>query len=121
MLGLIFAVRAKSIELHAAVERALLPKVFAFNHVNYAGYLTVQHTNFEQMEIKNKNAWEDLVTNGFGGQARRHRFESGGAKSEVKQGIVRGGAVPPPPPLPPKQFRGKAPGKFCNFTHSRCL
>ena len=98
MLGLIFAVRAKSIELHAAAERALLPKLFAFNHVNYARYLTVQHTNFEQMEIKNKNAWEDLVTNGFGGSISGKNFSTihGDLITETtinREVKVRGGAM----------------------------
>ena len=45
MLCLITAVQDKSIETHLAAERALLPKCFAFRHINYAGYLTFQHVN----------------------------------------------------------------------------
>ena len=41
MLALVYSVREKSIELHIAAERKLLPKLFAFDHVNYARYLTV--------------------------------------------------------------------------------
>jgi len=35
MLALIYSVREKSNELHLAADRALLPKCFAFDHVNY--------------------------------------------------------------------------------------
>ena len=38
MLALVYAVREKSIELHAAAERELLPKCFAFDHVNYCRF-----------------------------------------------------------------------------------
>jgi hypothetical protein len=61
-----YAVRKKSIELHLAVERALLPKCFAFNRVNYTCVLTVQHIYLDTSESRNKKAWEYLKTNGFG-------------------------------------------------------
>ena len=46
MLVLIFAVREKKTELHLAAERELLPKRFAFNHINYSRYLIFQRVNF---------------------------------------------------------------------------
>ena len=46
MLCFIAAVREKNIEAHLAAERVLLPKCFAFGHVNYARYLTFQYVNF---------------------------------------------------------------------------
>ena len=45
MLCFIAAVREKNIEAHLAAERVLLPKCFAFGHVNYARYLTFQYVN----------------------------------------------------------------------------
>ena len=58
MLALIYAVREKSIELHAAAERRMLHKLFAFDNINYARYLTVQQ--------QKKETWRDLKTCGFG-------------------------------------------------------
>ena len=62
LLALISAVREKTIELHVVAERALLPKCFAFNHINYSRYLTAQ-----RIQIYKKEAWEDLLKEGFGG------------------------------------------------------
>ena len=67
MLALIYAVREKSIELHPAAERRMLPKLFAFDHINYARYLTVQHVDLEKMELQKKEAWNELKAGGFGG------------------------------------------------------
>ena len=50
MLCLITAVREKSIETHLAAEHALLPKCFAFGHINYARYLTFQHVNLQNVK-----------------------------------------------------------------------
>ena len=36
MLSLVSAVREKCIDRHLAAERALIPKCFAFGHINYA-------------------------------------------------------------------------------------
>ena len=40
MLSLISAVREKCIERHLAAERALIPKCFAFGHINYSDFIT---------------------------------------------------------------------------------
>ena len=50
MLVLIFAVREKKTELHLAAERELLPKRFAFNHINYSRYLIFQRVNFSEIK-----------------------------------------------------------------------
>lgn len=66
MLALISAIREKSIERHMQAERALLPQLFAFGHMNYARYLTAQHVTFTNFNQTNPDAWAELRENGFG-------------------------------------------------------
>ena len=66
MPALIFAVREKKIELHLPAEREMLPKCFAFSHINYSRYLTFQHVNFSKMKDCYENVWNDLLREGFG-------------------------------------------------------
>ena len=101
MLSLIFSVREKWIELYAATERKLSPKLFAFDHINYARYLTVQHVELEKIELNNKDAWEDLKTNGCGGSLSGDKFSTIhgdlitettiNRKVKVRGGPMRGG------------------------------
>eukprot|EP00794_Sanderia_malayensis_P020787 gene20787-22825_t len=76
MLALVRSVREKSIDLHLAAERALLPKCFAFDHVNYSRYLSAQHVNLQSIKINNPAAWEDLELNGFGGSLTGKPFST---------------------------------------------
>ena len=76
MLCLITAVQEKSIETHLAVERALLPKCFAFGHMNYARYLTFQHVNLQNVKVNCPDSWEDLVQNSFGGSLSGEPFST---------------------------------------------
>ena len=76
LLALISAVREKTIELHVVAERVLLPKCFAFNHIHYARYLTAQHVNLQRIQIHKKEAWEDLVKDGFGGSLSGFPFST---------------------------------------------
>eukprot|EP00794_Sanderia_malayensis_P002977 gene2977-3431_t len=76
MLALVRSVREKSIDLHLAAEGALLPKCFAFDHVNYSRYLSAQHVNLQSIKINNPAAWEDLELNGFGGSLKGKPFST---------------------------------------------
>ena len=62
--------------LHLAAERALLPKCFAFDHVNYCRYLSVRHVNLHAIRIQKKDEWEDFLHNGFGGSLSGERFST---------------------------------------------
>ena len=55
---------------------ALLPKCFASNHINYARYLTIQHDNFEKIQIEKPTAWEHLLNVGFGGSITGQSFST---------------------------------------------
>ena len=98
LLALIYAVRERSIELHLVAERALLPKCFAFDHVNYCRYLSVQHVNLHAKRIQKKDEWEDFLHNGFGGSLSGERFSTihGDLITETtinREVIVRGGPM----------------------------
>ena len=98
MLCLIAAMREKSIETHLAAERTLLPKCFAFGHVNYARYLTFQHVNLQNVKMNHKDAWDDLVENGFRGSLSGEPFSTihGDLITEItinREVKVRGGPM----------------------------
>ena len=98
MLALISAVREKSIKRHMQAERALLPQLFAFGHMNYARYLTFQHVTLTNLHQTNPDAWAELRENGFGGSLSGGPFSSvhGDYITEVtinREVKVRGGPL----------------------------
>lgn len=98
MLALISSVREKHIERHLQAERALLPQLFAFGHVNYARYLTYQHVTLTNLPKSNPAAWEELKKNGFGGSITGGSFSTvhGDFITEVtinREVKVRGGPM----------------------------
>ena len=76
LLALISSVREKSIERHMQAERALLPQLFAFKHVNYARYLTYQHVTLSCLHDTNPTAWQELKDYGFGGSLSGDPFST---------------------------------------------
>ena len=76
LLALVSAVREGSIECHLQAKRALLPKLFAFGHPNYARYLTYQHVTLEMLKSTNPSAWRELQTHGFGGSISGEPFST---------------------------------------------
>ena len=98
LLALVSAVREKSIDLHVIAQRALLPKCFAFDHVNYARCLTFQHVYLETIQDRQKDIWDDLLANGFGGSLSGQAFSTihGDLITETtinKETKVRGGPM----------------------------
>ena len=67
MLCFLSTVREKVIERHLAVERALLPKCFAFGHQNYTRYISFKHVQLQDIESKGEEAWNDLMVNNYRG------------------------------------------------------
>ena len=67
MIALIFAVQEQKFELHLAAERELLPKCFAFNHINYSRYLTFQHVIHSEIKHCNGNVRNDYLREGYKG------------------------------------------------------
>ena len=76
MLAFISSVREKHIERHLQAERALLPQLFAFGHINYARYLTYQHVTLTNLHKTNPTAWTELKENGFGGSLTGGSFST---------------------------------------------
>lgn len=98
MLALISSVRENSIERHIQAERALLPQLFAFGHMNYARYLTYQHVTLTNLHESNPEAWNELKERGFGGSLRGGAFSTvhGDYITEVtvnREVKVRGGPL----------------------------
>ena len=66
LLALLRSVRVSDFELHMQAERDMLKYCFAFDHVNYARYLTFQHVLLSTMANENRPAIIELKTKGFG-------------------------------------------------------
>eukprot|EP00794_Sanderia_malayensis_P019769 gene19769-21703_t len=76
MLCQVSSVREHSIDWHLAAERALIPKRFAFGHPNYSCYLKYQHVKLLNIMVTDREIWNELVQNGFGGSLSGARFST---------------------------------------------
>ena len=50
LLALVSAVRDKDLSRHLQAERVMLSLCFAFDHINYARYMSFQHVNLHMLE-----------------------------------------------------------------------
>ena len=75
-LSRIAAYRDKNIELHLQAQEELLPMLFAFNHPNYARYLTYHHYELKSLETNNASAYEQLKTYGMGASLSGKKFST---------------------------------------------
>ena len=97
-LSRIAAYRDKNIELHLQAQEELLPLLFAFNHQNYARYLTYHHYELKSLEANNASAYEQLKTYGMGASLSGKKFSTipGDLVTEVtvnREVKVRGGPM----------------------------
>ena len=76
ILALISAGRENNIDRYIQAERALLPELFAFGHMNYARYLTSQHATLTKLHETNPEACTELKENGFGGSLSSGPFST---------------------------------------------
>ena len=76
MLAMVSAVRGSDIERHLQAEREMISKTFAFNHQNYARYLSYQHVFLRDMEEKGHPAFHNLRTKVFEGSISGDRFST---------------------------------------------
>ena len=76
MLAMVSAVREADIERHLEAEREIISQTFAFNHLNYARYLSYQHAFLRDMQRQGHPAFEDLRIKGFGGSISGERFSA---------------------------------------------
>ena len=65
MLAVLSAVREGGLNLwHFSVEQEILQWKFAFDHIDYAGYITYQHVYLNNLLRKDNSIVIDLITNG---------------------------------------------------------
>eukprot|EP00794_Sanderia_malayensis_P017905 gene17905-19683_t len=74
--ALVSAVRDGDLELHLTAERDMLCYVFAFDHQNYARYLSYQLVFLEDPKALNHAAYQDLLTRGLGANYSGPKFAS---------------------------------------------
>ena len=97
-LSRIAAYRDKNIELHLQAQEQLLPLLFAFNHQNYARYLTYHHYELQSLQKENPAAYEQLKQYGMGASLSGRKFSTipGDLVTEVtvnREVKVRGGPM----------------------------
>ena len=90
------AVREADFEQHLQAERDMIKQCFAFDHVNYARYLSFQHVYLMDLERKQCPAIDDLKKRGFGGSLSGVKFSNmhGDLITEVFNGETKRSAGP---------------------------
>ncbi len=96
LLALVSAVRESDLERHLEAEREMLKHCFAFDHINYARYLSFQHVFLRDLQRRNHPAIDDLASRGFGGSLSGNAFSSihGDLITEVFNGETKRSAGP---------------------------
>ena len=64
MFVIVFALRKGGLKRHFSAEREILKLMFAFDHINCAGYITYQHVYLNNLLRKDNGNAKDLVNNG---------------------------------------------------------
>ena len=67
LLASVAAVRGGDFQLHMEAERDMLKYCFAFDHINYARYMSFQHVYLSDLEAKGDPAIDNLIKRGIGG------------------------------------------------------
>ena len=67
LLALASAVREENFERHVLAEREMVKYYFAFDHINYARYMSYQQVYLQELQRINSNAIMDLTQRVFGG------------------------------------------------------
>ena len=62
--------------MHLEAERALLPQLFVFGHLNNSRYLTYQHGLLEVHRISNTSICKYLQKTDFGGYPTGDKFST---------------------------------------------
>ena len=74
MLVIASAVREGGLKRHFSAEKQILKLMFAFDHINYAGYITYQHVYLNNLLRKDNSIVKDLITNGHGASCSGNSF-----------------------------------------------
>jgi hypothetical protein len=96
LLALVSAVREKDLTRHMQAEREMLSLCFAFDHINYARYMSFQHVNLLMLEMCHDPAFTELSERGFGGSLSGEKFSAihGDLITEIYNGETKGTAGP---------------------------
>ena len=76
LLASLAAVREGDFQLHMEAERDMLKYCFAFDHINYARYMTFQHVYLSDLEAKGDPVTDNLIKRGIGGNLSGDKFSS---------------------------------------------
>ena len=76
LLAAVAAVRGGEFQLHMEAKRDMLRYCFAFDHINYARYISFQHVYLSDLEEKGHPAIDSLIKRGIGGSLLEHKFSS---------------------------------------------
>ena len=80
LLALVSAVREKDLSRHMQAEREMLSLCFAFDHINYARYMSFQHVNLLMLKMCHDPAFTELINliseRGFGGSLSGETFSA---------------------------------------------
>ena len=76
ILALVSAVREGNFERHRQAEKNMAGLCFAFDHPNYARYVSYQHAYLSKLKVDNREAYDELVQKGFGASITGKPFSS---------------------------------------------
>ena len=96
LLALVSAVCERDFERYMQAERQMIKHCLAFDHVNYARYLSYQHAYLRDLEQRKHLAFNDLKLRGFGGSFSGGKFSNvhGDIITEVFNGETKRNAGP---------------------------
>ena len=96
LLASVAAVRGGDFQLHMEAERDMLKYCFAFDHINYARYMSFQHVYLSDLEAKGDPAIDNLIKRGIGESLSGDKFSSihGDLITEVFNGKTKRQAGP---------------------------
>ena len=76
ILALVFALKEGGLKRHFSAKQEISKLMFAFNHINFAGYITYQHVYLNNLCRKDRSVVKDLVTIGQGASCSTESFSA---------------------------------------------
>ena len=76
MLAIVSIVRKGGLKRRFSAELEILKLMFAFNQINYAGYITYQHAYLNDLPRKDNSIVKGLITIGHGASCSRDWFST---------------------------------------------
>ena len=74
LLALVLAAQENNFKRHLPAEREMAKYCFAFDHINYARYVSYQQVYLRELQSIDSNAMMDLAQRGFGGSISGDSF-----------------------------------------------